>query len=169
MQLTCSTFNAWSMVVFSHLRLPRIDHWVGSLRFHPKPLTVWGHPNQYRRFPEHGSHLCPLVVFSFCPRFSSSPRVWLLGTSPFQPCFPSNAQLALSASCASKITSISWSGPPRGYFDLPRSLHGPRSAHFDRDPHCSTLATIATSLGCFWSLVWILRGLSWPDTIMVLW
>lgn len=79
----------------------------------------------------------------FCPWFSSSPCVRVLGLPPFRPCSPSDARLA------SKSTSFSQSGAPRGYFDLPRSLHGPRSARFDRGPRRSTLAAIATSSGVF--------------------
>lgn len=87
-RLTCSTFSALSMKFLSLLYLPRIDLWVGLLGFHPKLLSVWGRPDQYCWFPEHGSYLCPLAFFSFFPRFSSSPCDWVLGASQFLACSP---------------------------------------------------------------------------------
>ena len=94
-------------MVSSHLCLPCIDRWMESLRSHPKPLTVWGHLDQYCWFQERRSRLCTFSAFSF-------PRPY----SPYD----------------QKTSLFSRSRAPRGYFDLLRSLHGPQSVRFDRGP-----------------------------------
>lgn len=64
-RLTCSTDRAWSTTVFSHLCLPHVDRWMELLCSHPKPLTIFGHPNQYHWFLERGSRLYTFSAFVF--------------------------------------------------------------------------------------------------------
>ena len=59
---------------------------------------------------------------------------------------------------ASKFSSFSHSGAPRGYIDLLRNLHGPRLVRFDRGPRRFAPAAMATGSGCFRLLFWILQG-----------
>lgn len=153
--LTWSTDSAQSKTVFSHLRLPHVNRCMELLCSHPKPLTIWGHPVQDRRFPEHGSHLCTFNAFWFFhPWFSGSPCVRVLGLPPSRPCSSSDVWAVIRANRASKTSLFSQFGPHKGYFVLLHSLHGPRSTRFDRDPRRSTLAAIATGSWCFWSLFW---------------
>ncbi len=65
------------------------------------------------------------------------------GGFPLWPYLPSDARL-------SKNASFFQSGAPRGCFDLMCSLQGPWSVRFDRGPHRSVPAAMATGSGGFW-------------------
>lgn len=111
-------------------------------------LPFEGAPINIANFLERGSRLCTFSIFSFSLMVLWFPHTTeCLGFLHFGPIHPSTNH-------ASKSTSFSQSGAPRGYFDLPRSLHGPQSVRFDRGPRRSTLAAIATGSGCFLSLFW---------------
>ena len=146
-RLTCSTDSVRSTIVFSHLYLPLVDRCMESLRSCPKPLTIQGHLDQYRRFSSAQFPPSYVSVFRFFrPRFPSSKCDRVLELPPSGPCSPSDARLA---NRASKTSSFSHFRAPKGYFGLLRSLHGPQLMRFDRGPHRSTSAAMAISSGCF--------------------
>ena len=85
-RLTCSTDNTRSTTVFSHLRLPRVDQCMESLRSCPKYLIVQGRPDQNHQFLERGSCLCTLALLPFPDCGPSVPqRDRELGLSHFGP------------------------------------------------------------------------------------
>ena len=118
-------------------------------------LSFEGAPINTIGFQSVGPAFVLLAFFAFWSRFFGSPCVHVVGLPPLWPYSP-------SANRASKTFLFSRSGAPRGYFDLPRSLRGPRSARFNRGPRRSTLAAIATGSGVF--LITVLNSLRFVPT-----